>query len=120
MEKQLEYFDILSNTQKQVFNNLLNAQKDLRVQWMEALGKTQAAFTTIPGLPETPQTKEALNQFNTWFSTVASNTQSATEEAVKVQETCINAYEKQLTVSREVLKSFIDIANSVKAKAKAA
>jgi len=120
MDKQLEYFDALTNTQKQVFNNLLNAQKDLRVQWMDAIGKTQAAFTTISGLPETPQTKEALNQFNTWFSTVASNSQSATEEALKVQENCISAYEKQLAVSREVLKSFIDIANPVKAKAKAA
>jgi hypothetical protein len=121
MEKQLEYFDVLTNTQKQVFNNLLNAQKDLRIQWMEAIGKTHAAFTTtIPGLPETPQTKEALNQFNTWFSTVASNSQSATEEALKVQENCISAYEKQLAISREVLKSFIDIANPAKAKAKAA
>ncbi len=114
MDKQLEYFDVLTNTQKQVFNNLLNAQKDLRVQWMDAIGKTQAAFTTIPGLPETPQTKEALNQFNTWFSTVASNSQSATEEALKVQENCISAYEKQLAISREVLKSFIDIANPAK------
>ena len=120
MDKQLEYFDVLTNTQKQVFNNLLNAQKDLRVQWMEAIGKTQAAFTTIPGLPETPQTKEALNQFNAWFSTVASNSQSATEEALKVQENCISAYEKQLAISREVLKSFIDIANPAKAKAKTA
>lgn len=114
MDKQLEYFDVLTNTQKQVFNNLLNAQKDLRAQWIDAIGKTQAAFTTIPGLPETPQTKEALNQFNTWFSTVASNSQSATEEALKVQENCISAYEKQLAISREVLKSFIDIANPAK------
>ena len=114
MEKQLEYFDTLANTQKQVFNNLLSAQKDLRVQWIDAISKTHAAFTSIPGLPETPQTKEALNQFNTWFSTVASNSQSATEEALKTQESWISAYEKQLAISRDVLKSFIAIANTSK------
>ena len=116
MEKQLEYFDVLTNTQKQVFNNLLSVQKDLRVQWIEAISKTQAAFTSVPGLPETPQTKEALNQFNTWFSTVASSSQTATEEALKTQEYWINAYEKQLAISRDVLKNFIDLANSTKAK----
>ncbi len=120
MEKQLEYFDVLTNTQKQVFNNLLSAQKDLRVQWMDAIGKTHAAFTSIPGLPETPQTKEALNQFNTWFSTVVSTSQSATEEALKTQENWISAYEKQLAISRDVLKNIIDIANPAKAQAKAA
>lgn len=119
MEKQLEYFDVLTTTQKQVFNNLLNAQKDFRVQWLEAIGKTHAAFTSIPGLPETTQTKEALNQFNTWFSTVASHSQSATDEALKLQENCISAYEKQLAISRQVLKSFIDIASPVKSKAAA-
>ena len=117
-DKQLEYFDTLANTQKQVFNNLLNAQKDLRVQWVEAISKTHAAFTSIPGLPETPQTKEALAQFETWFSTVADNSQTATEEALKLQETWISAYDKQLAISRDVLKNFIEIANPAAPKAK--
>jgi hypothetical protein len=117
MEKQLEYFDTLANTQKQVFNNLLSAQKDLRVQWVDAISKTHAAFTSIPGLPETPQTKEAMAQFETWFSTVADISQTATEEALKLQESWISAYEKQLAVSRDVLKNFIEIANPPKAKA---
>jgi hypothetical protein len=120
MDKQLEYFDVLANTQKQVFNNLLSAQKDLRVQWIDAISKTHAAFTSIPGLPETPQTKEAMNQFNTWFSTVANNSQSATEEALKTQENWISAYEKQLEISRDVLKNFIEVANPPKAKSKTA
>jgi hypothetical protein len=115
MENQLKYFDVLANTQKQVFNNLLSAQKDLRVQWIDAISKTHAAFTSIPGLPETPQTKEALNQFNTWFSSVANNSQTATEEALKTQESWISAYEKQLAISRDLLKNFIEVANTSKA-----
>jgi hypothetical protein len=87
---------------------------------MDAIGKTHAAFTSIPGLPETPQTKEAMNQFNTWFSTVVSTSQSASEEALKTQENWISAYEKQLAISRDVLKNIIDIASPAKAKAKVA
>ena len=41
--------------------------------------------------------------------------QSATEEALKIQGNWISAYEKQLAISREVLKSFIDIASPAKA-----
>ena len=116
MTKQLEYFDALADTQKKVFENLLNVQKDLRAQWIAAILKTQAAFTNIPGLPETPQTKEALNQFNAWLSTVANSSQNATGEALRNQQYWISVYEKQLAISRDVLRNFIDIANSSKAK----
>jgi hypothetical protein len=51
---------------------------------------------------------------------VVSNSQSATEEALKTQENWISAYEKQLAISRDVLKNIIDIANPAKTKAKAA
>lgn len=111
MNKQLEYFDVLANTQKQAFNNLLDAQKNMRAQWQDAISKSNAAFTNIPGLPENAQTKEALNQFNNWFSTVATSSQTATEEALKAQENWISAYDKQLAVSRDVLKNFIEVAN---------
>jgi hypothetical protein len=116
MSKQIDYFDALADTQKEAFDSLLSAQNDLRAQWTSAIKKTHAAFTSIPGLPETPQTKEALKQFNTWFSTVASSSQNATEEALKTQEYWISAYEKQLAISRDVLKNFIELANSTKAK----
>ena len=115
MTKPLEYFDLLSNTQKQAMGNLLNVQKDLRVQWMDAMSKAHAAFTTIPGLPENAQTQEAVKQFNTWFSNVSSSAQTASEEALKAQESWISAYEKQLAISRDVLKNVIDLANTNKA-----
>lgn len=118
MEKQLEYFDVLATTQKQVFNSILNAQKDLRDQWLTAVSKAHTAFTSIPGLPETPQTKEALNQYNTWFSTALSSTKDANDEALKIQNNWIGAYEKQVAISRDVLKNFVDLAGEVKTKAK--
>ena len=115
MEKQLEIFDVVVNTQKQVFNNLISAQQDLRVQWIDGISKTHAAITSIPGLPENAPTKEALSQFNTWMGNVANQSQSATEEALKAQETFISTYEKQLDVSRDLLKSFIALTSLPKA-----
>ena len=120
MEKQLEYFDVVTNAQKQVFNNLLATQKDLRAQWMEAVGKTYTAFTSITGLPETAQTREALNQFSIWFGTVANNSKSATEEALKTSENWISSYEKQVAMSRGILKNLIDTTSPIIAIAKLA
>ena len=127
MEKHLEYFDVLANAQKQVFSNLLSVQKDLRTQWIDIVSKSYASLTSIPGVPETAQTKEALAHFNTWFGTLANSSKTATEEALKTQESWISAYEKQVLVSRGVLKNIIDLATPVdlatpatKVKAKAA
>lgn len=113
MEKQLEYFDVLANSQKQVLNNLIAVQKDATSQLMDALDKTQTALTTLPGMPETPQAKEAVHQFSTWFDTAAGNAKLAFEAAANAQKLWINAYEKQLSVGRGVLKSAIDTGGAV-------
>lgn len=120
MEKQLEYFDVLANTQKQILGNLVSAQKDLRTQWLDTMSKVHSTVTSIPGMPETPQSKEALNQFNTWFSTMISSSKTFSDEALKMQENWNTAFEKQLEISREVVKSFSELTKTATAKAKAA
>ena len=117
MSKQLEIFDAAANTLKQVFNNLLSAQQDLSVQWIGGISKTHAAITSIPGLPENAQTKEALSQFNIWMGNVTNQSQNATEEALKAQESCISAYDKQVAASRDILKNFIALSSAVLPKA---
>ena len=119
MEKQLEYFEVLANTQKQVLGNLVAAQKDLRTQWLDSMSKVHSTVTSIPGIPETPQSKEALNQFNTWFSTMVSSTTTFSDEALKMQENLNAAFEKQIDISREVVKSFSDLAKTATTAAKA-
>lgn len=117
MEKQLEYFDAVANTQKQVLSNIVGVQNDLRTQWLDSLGKVRDAVTNLPGLTATPQTTEALNHFNTWFGNVLSTTHTACAEAAKTQENWVNAFEKQVAINREAFKSFIDIANTDTLKA---
>jgi predicted RND superfamily exporter protein len=112
MEKQLEYFDVLANTQKQVLGNLVTAQKDLRTQLLDGMSKVQTTLTSIPGVSETPQSKEALNQFNSWFNIMISSTKSFSEEALKMQENLNSAFEKQLDISRNVVKGFSELAKT--------
>ena len=118
MEKQLAYFDVLANAQKQVLNNLLDVQTELRTQWIDAVGKSYAAITSIPGVPENAVTKAALTQFNNWFGTVANASKSATAEVLKAQENLICAYDKQVLINRDALKNVIDIVNPIITKAK--
>jgi hypothetical protein len=119
MEKQLEYFEVLANTQKQALGNLVTLQKDLRKQWLDSMSKVHSTVTSIPGIPETPQSKEALNQFNTWFNTMVSSTTTFSDEALKMQENLNTAFEKQIDISREVVKSFSDLAKTAATTAKA-
>jgi hypothetical protein len=120
MEKQLAYFDVLANAQKQVLNNALELQTEIRTQWIDAVSKSYAAFTSIPGVPENAVTKEALTQFNNWFGTVANASKSATAEVLKAQENVIGAYDKQVAINRDALKNVIDVVNPILAKAKLA
>ncbi len=120
MEKQMEYFDVLANTQKQVLGNLVTAQKELRAQLLDGMGKVQTTLTSIPSISETPQSKEALNQFNSWFNIMISSTKTFSDEALKMQENMNSAFEKQLEISRDVVKSFSALAKTATETAVAA
>jgi hypothetical protein len=113
MEKQLEYFDLLANAQKQAINSYVSLQNDLTSQWLDALGKTPEKLASLPGVPDTPQAKEAMNQFNTWFSTATSNTKAVVDAVANAQTLLINAYEKQVAVGRNTLKSAIEVGSAV-------
>lgn len=116
MEKQLEYFDVVANNQKQVLNNLVSAQNDLRTQWLDSAVKVKEAVSNIPGVPEITITKDALTQFNSWFDSVLSASKTAGDEVLKTQENWISAYEKQVAINREVFKNFIDVAKTAAPK----
>lgn len=98
---------------------MVTLQKDLRKQWLDSMSKVHSTVTSIPGIPETPQSKEALNQFNTWFNTMVSSTTTFSDEALKMQENLNTAFEKQIDISREVVKSFSDLAKTAATTVKA-
>ena len=109
MDKQLEYFDALVANQKQALGNLVTAQKDMRNQLLDGMSKVQSSLTSIPGIAETAQSKEVMNQFNSWFNTMITSTKTFSDEALKMQENWNSAFEKQLDISRDVVKNFSEL-----------
>ena len=116
METQLDYFDAWTNTQKAFIANILNAQKELRSQWMVSVQKMQDSFSQLPSVQENPQVKEALNLYNPWFNTMLNTTKALGDEALKVQETLNSSIEKQIEISRELVSSLSELSQPAKAK----
>lgn len=116
MEKQLDYFDNWANTQKAFMGNMLNAQKEMRRQWLDSVQKVQDSIGQLPGVQENPQAKEALNLYNTWFSTMLNTTKALGDETLKVQETLNSSIEKQIDMGRELVTSLSDLSKPAKKK----
>jgi hypothetical protein len=116
METQLDYFDTWMNTQKAFMNNMLNAQKEMRSQWLDSVQKVQDSISKLPGVQENPQAKEALNLYNTWFSTMLNTTKALGDEALKVQETLNTSIEKQIEMGRELVSSLSELSKPAKKK----
>jgi len=116
METQLDYFDACTNAQKAFIGNVLNAQKELRSQWMDSVQKLLDTFNQLPGIQDNPQAKEALKFYNPWVSTMLNTTQALGDDALKVQETVNSSIEKQIEISRELVSSLSDLAKPAQAK----
>lgn len=116
METQLDYFDAVANTQKQAMDNLLAAQKQLNAQWLDTMQKMQESVTSLPGTPDIPQAKEAVNLFNNWFSTMLNASKAIGDEAIKLQASWNGALEKQVAINREVISNLTEIAKPAKKK----
>jgi hypothetical protein len=116
METQIDYFDAWMNTQKAFMNNMLNAQKEMRSQWLDSVQKVQVSISNLPGVQENPQAKEALNLYNTWFSTMLNTTKALGDEALKVQETLNKSIEKQIEMGRELVNSLSELSKPAKKK----
>ncbi len=116
METQLDYFDACTNAQKAFIENMLNAQQQLRSQWMDSVQKLQDTVNQLPGIQDNPQAKEALKFYNPWFSTMLNTTKALGDDALKVQETLNSSIEKQIEISRELVSSLSELSPLAKAK----
>lgn len=116
METQLEYFDAVATTQKQAMDNLIATQKQVRAQWLDTMQKMQESVTTLPGTPDIPQAKEAVNLFNNWFNTMLNASKAIGDEAIKLQESWNSSVEKQVAINREMISSLNDFAKPAKKK----
>jgi len=94
MEKGLEFFDACVTLQKEFLDS-----------WTESTKKLQESFVYL-GSAQESSAKETINIFNSLFNTVANSTKIFSDEAVKIQETCKSAVEKQMESGREIVNNF--------------
>ena len=104
MEKMIEFVDAMMKSQKEFMESWVSAQKDFMENWIETTKKIQETLLSAGGAQE-GTTKETLNLYRSWLATMANSSKVFTDEAGKVQETWKNSVEKQMEMSREMVKN---------------
>ena len=108
MEKGLEFFDAWVKSQKEFFETWMKSQKELMTNWTESIQKLQASFLNLGGYQKGPG-KEVLDLFNSWFNNMTNSAKVFSDEVVKIQETSKSTFEKQMDMSREMVKNFSEL-----------
>jgi hypothetical protein len=74
------------------------------VNWTDATKKMQESFMKVGGTQEDPG-KEMLSFYNSWLTTMVNSSKVFADEAGKIQETWKNTIEKQMDMSREMVRN---------------
>jgi hypothetical protein len=108
MEKGLEFFDSWVKSQKEFLETWLKSQKDFLTNWTESMKKLQESFTNL-GVSQEGPGKEMVSLFNALFNNMANSAKVFSDEAMKMQETWKITVEKQMEMSREMVKNFSQV-----------
>jgi hypothetical protein len=104
MEKMIEFVDGMMKSQKEFMESWVSAQKEFMENWVETTKKIQESLLSAGRAQEGP-TKETLNLYKSWLATMANSSKTFTDEAGKIQDTWKNSIEKQMEMSREMVKN---------------
>ena len=105
MEKGFEFFDAWIKSQQEFLETWSKSQKDFLKNWNESTKKLQESFVKL-GTSQDGRGKEMTDLFVSLFNNVANSTKVFSDEAVKIQETWKGTVEKQMEMSREMVKKF--------------
>jgi hypothetical protein len=104
MEKVVEIVDAWVKSQKEFMENWVKSQKEFMGKWTDATKKMQESFASMGGAQEGPA-KEMLTFYNSWLTTMVNSSKVFADEAGKIQETWKTTIEKQMDMSREMVKN---------------
>jgi hypothetical protein len=105
MEKGLEFFDAWVKSQKEFLETWSKSQTEFLTNWNESTKKLQETFVNL-GTSQEGRGKEMTDLFSSLFNNMASSTKIFSDEAVKMQETWKGTVEKQMEMSRDMVKNF--------------
>jgi len=110
MEKVTDYVDAWMKSQKDFMENWVKSQKELMENFTEATKKLQESLMTMGGSQEGPA-KEMFAMYNSWLTTLVNSSKGFTDEAGKIQENWKNTVEKQMEMSKEMVKRMSELFN---------
>jgi hypothetical protein len=116
MEKAFEFFDGWVKSQKDFLENWVKSQKEFMENWTEATKKLQEAFLGQRGFQEGAAGKETIELYRAWVDTMVNSSKVFTDEAIKIQETWKNTVEKQMEMSKEMVKKYSGLFTQTGAK----
>lgn len=108
MDKAMEIVDSWMKSQKDFMDNWVKSQKDATAKWADATKKMQESLMSLGGAQAGPA-KEMLTVYNSWLTTMVSSAKTFADEAGKIQETWKGTVEKQMEMTREMVKKMAEM-----------
>jgi hypothetical protein len=105
MDKMIEFVDTMMKSQKEFMENWVNSQKQFMESWTDAAKIMQGSLLNM-GEPQEGTSKEMINLYRSAITTMMDSSKVLTDEAGKMQETWKKSVEKQLDMSRDMVKNF--------------
>lgn len=105
MEKVIDMVDTMMKAQKEFLDSWVNSQKQFMENWTEATKVMQGSLLSLE-VPQENAAKEMLNLYKSALTTIVDSTKVLADEAGKLQTTWKNTVEKQMDMSRDMVKNF--------------
>lgn len=108
MEKILEYVDTWMKSQKEFMESWVNSQKEFTENWTVATRIIHGSLLSMARPPE-GSTKEILDLYQSALMAMVDSSKVLTDKAGKIQDTWRINVERQMEISRELMKSYPNI-----------
>lgn len=108
MDKVLEFLDAWMKSQKEFMEKWVRSQKEFMENWTDATRKMQEAFLSM-GEGQEGTSTDRSNLYRSWLTTMVNSSKVFTDEAGKIQESWKNTVEKQMEMSREMVKNMMEL-----------
>jgi hypothetical protein len=108
MEKVLEYIDAWMKSQKEFMESWVNSQKEFTENWTVATRIIHDSLLNMARPPE-DSTKDILDIYQSALMAMVDSSKVLTDKAGKIQDTWKINVERQMDISRELMKNYTDI-----------
>jgi len=110
MEKAFEFLDVWLKSQKDLMDNWLMYQEGLS-NWIEATKKIQESLNNMSGiLGFQAGSPRVSDLFSSWLTLMLNSSKALTEWIMTFQNAWKTMIEKQMEMSKELAKQFLDLA----------